>query len=212
MKVGIIDYGSGNLASVARALEVVGASPFLVNHPTDLPSCDALILPGVGSFAECSALLNKDGWTTALRDEVLGKDRFLLGLCVGMQILADSSTEGAAPDDTVPGLGLIPGQVKHLTDLGCTNRVPHVGWNGIFRGQNEDPLIKNIPDGTDFYFVHSYAFVAECADDISATTDYGIPLTAAVHRGHIWGTQFHPEKSSRAGFQLLRDFIEAVKC
>lgn len=212
MKVGVIDYGVGNLGSVLRALEELRVAPVLVNRAADMHATDCLILPGVGNFADCARLLEVGGWTTALRDEVQGYQRPLLGVCVGMQLLADSSTEGASEGEDAPGLGFIPGQVRHLRSFGCTQRVPHVGWNGITRTRTDDHLFDDIPDGTDFYFVHSYAFAPQDAADVLATTDYGVPITAAVRRGHVWGTQFHPEKSSRAGFRLLKNFIEGPTC
>jgi len=212
MKVGLIDYGVGNLGSVLRALEELRVAPVLVNRAADMHATDCLILPGVGNFADCARLLNDGGWTTALRDEVQGYNRPLLGVCVGMQLLADSSTEGSEDGQCTPGLGFIPGQVQHLRTLGCTLRVPHVGWNGITRTRADDPLFNGIPDGTDFYFVHSYAFAPQDSADVLATTDYGVPVSASVRRGHVWGTQFHPEKSSRAGFRLLKNFIEGPAC
>lgn len=212
MKVGVIDYGVGNLGSVLRALEELRVAPVLVNRATDMHATDCLILPGVGNFADCARLLHDGGWTTALRDEVQGYNRPLLGVCVGMQLLADSSTEGARDGQSVAGLGFVPGQVRHLSSFGCTLRIPHVGWNGITRTRTDDPLFNGMPDGTDFYFVHSYAFAPQDAGDVLAITDYGVPVTAAVRRGHVWGTQFHPEKSSRAGFRLLKNFIEGPAC
>ncbi len=212
MKVGVIDYGVGNLGSVLRALEELRVAPVLVNRAADMHATDCLILPGVGNFADCARLLDAGGWTTALRDEVQGYKRPLLGVCVGMQLLADSSTEGATDGQDTQGLGFIPGQVRHLRSFGCTQRVPHVGWNGVTRTRTDDHLFDDIPDGTDFYFVHSYAFAPLDASDVLATTDYGVPVTAAVRRGHVWGTQFHPEKSSRAGFRLLKNFIEGPTC
>lgn len=212
MKVGVIDYGVGNLGSVLRALEELRVVPVLVNRAADMHATDCLILPGVGNFADCARLLLEGGWTTALHDEVQGYNRPLLGICVGMQLLADSSTEGATDCQDTPGLGFIPGQVRHLRSFGCTQRVPHVGWNNITRTREDDHLFNSIPDGTDFYFVHSYAFSPRNPADVLATTDYGVPVTAAVQRGHVWGTQFHPEKSSRAGFRVLRNFIEGPVC
>ncbi len=212
MKVGIIDYGVGNLGSMLRALEELRVALVLINRAADMHATDCLILPGVGNFADCARLLDKGGWTSALRDEVQGYKRPLLGVCVGMQLLADRSTEGAAEGQVTPGLGFIPGQVRHLLSFGCTLRVPHIGWNGITRTQTDDHLFDGMPDGTDFYFVHSYAFAAQDSADVLATTDYGVSVTAAVRRGHVWGTQFHPEKSSRAGFRLLKNFIEGSEC
>lgn len=212
MKVGVIDYGVGNLGSVLRALEELRVTPVLVNRATDMHATDSLILPGVGNFADCVRLLDAGGWVNALCDEVQGYGRPLLGVCVGMQLLADNSSEGAAEGQYVAGLGFIPGQVRHLRSFGCAQRVPHVGWNGITRVRHDDHLFHTIPDGTDFYFVHSYAFSPRDSADVLATTDYGVTVTAAVRRGHVWGTQFHPEKSSRAGFRLLRNFIEGPAC
>jgi len=175
---------------------------------------DCLILPGVGNFSDCVQLLRKGGWTDALTDEVRGSGKPLLGICLGMQLLASRSMEGAdvcAPEGTL-GLDLLPGRVEHLRTLACGLRVPHVGWNSVSAFRTKGGLFDGIPEGTDFYFVHSYAFVTEDPADVIATTDYGIPVTAAVRRGNVWGTQFHPEKSSRAGFRLLRNFIEGPTC
>jgi len=214
MKVGVIDYGVGNLGSVMRALEELRVTPTLVTRALDMHAMDCLILPGVGNFSDCAQLLQKGGWPEALRDEVRGSGKPLLGVCVGMQLLASSSMEGvdaSAPQGTL-GLGLIPGRVEQLRRLGSGLRVPHVGWNSVAPITSPGGLFDGIPEGTDFYFVHSYAFVTEDPADVRATTDYGIPVTAAVRRGNVWGTQFHPEKSSRAGFRLLRNFIEGPTC
>lgn len=212
MKVGVIDYGVGNLGSVVRALEVLRVTPLLVNRVTDMHAADCLILPGVGNFADCARMLEAGQWITALKEEVVGYNRPLLGVCVGMQLLADSSTEGSIDGELVAGLGFVPGKVKHLGALGCQLRVPHAGWNAVMSGQTKDLLFKEIPPETDFYFVHSYAFEAQNATDVIATTNYGITVTAAVRRGHVWGTQFHPEKSSKAGFTVMKNFIEQPSC
>jgi len=214
MKVGVLDYGVGNLGSVLKAVESLGVSPVLIDQAGEVSRCDRLILPGVGNFIDCARRLAEGGWADALREAVLVRERPLLGVCVGMQLLADAGLEGAGPDkpDGTPGLGFIPGRVEHLSALGCTLRLPHVGWNSIRNGTPRDPLFAGIPDGADFYFVHSYAFVPEVANDVVATTDYGAPVTAAVRRGHVWGTQFHPEKSSKAGARLLRNFFQAAPC
>lgn len=212
MKVGVIDYGVGNLGSVLRALEVLRVTPLLVNRATDMHAADCLILPGVGNFADCVRMLEAGQWITALKEEVLGCNKPLLGVCVGMQLLADSSTEGSVNGAPVMGLGFVPGQVQHLASMGCQFRVPHVGWNAVTSAHAKDHLFREIPAETDFYFVHSYAFEAKNASDVIATTQHGINVTAAVRRGHVWGTQFHPEKSSKAGFKLLKNFIEGPPC
>jgi glutamine amidotransferase len=212
MRVGVINYGVGNLGSVVRALEELQVVPLLIDRPIDMHSADCLILPGVGNFSDCAKLLKTGGWVDALNQEVRAHDRPILGICVGMQLLADTSAELSDGQDEVRGLGFIPGRVEHLRDLGCELRTPHVGWNGVVSCDKKDHLFDGIPDGTDFYFVHSYAFVPEDQKSIIATVDYSIPVVAAVRNGRIWGAQFHPEKSSRAGFRLLRNFIEESDC
>jgi len=214
MKVGVIDYGVGNLGSVISALEELRVAPALVTRAQDMHAMDCLILPGVGNFADCVKLLDKGGWSDAIKDEVQGFGKPLLGVCVGMQLLATCSMEGleAKAQNGITGLGLIPGRVEHLRMLGCTQRVPHVGWNAVSPANSQCGLFDGIPEGTDLYFVHSFAFVAEEPADVIATTEYGIPITAAVRRGKVWGTQFHPEKSSRAGLRLLRNFIDGPTC
>ena len=214
MKVGVIDYGVGNLGSVIRAIEELRLQPALITRPEDLHTVDRLILPGVGNFSDCAKLLDSGHWTEALREEVTVKQKPLLGVCVGMQLLATYSMEGATVDmpQGTPGLGLIPGRVEHLRRLGCQLRIPHVGWNAVTPTRTHSSLFDSIPAETDFYFVHSYAFVPDHPADVLAVTDYGCSITAAVQSAHIWGTQFHPEKSSRAGFRLLRNFIEDRAC
>jgi glutamine amidotransferase len=214
MKIGIIDYGVGNLASVARALEELRATPVLVKRAIEMQCVDSLILPGAGNFSNCAHLLNDGGWSHAIRDEVRDAGKPLLGICLGMQLLANSSMEGVSKSftDSKPGLGLIPGRVVGLRELGCSLKIPHVGWNEVTGYVTSGGLFDGIPDGTDFYFVHSYAFIPDDPKHTVAIVDYGIAVTAAVRFGNIWGTQFHPEKSSQAGFRLLRNFIENSRC
>lgn len=214
MKVGIIDYGVGNLGSVARALQEQNVVPVLIDRATDISTVDRLILPGVGNFSDCADRLNRGGWVSALHDEVLGRSRPLFGICVGMQLLADIGTEGVAGSELsgVSGLGFVPGTVQHLRVLGCSLRVPHVGWNTVIFRNDAGGLFDGIPNRTDFYFVHSYAFCARDAVDVVAVTEHGIIMTVAVRRKHIWGAQFHPEKSSRAGYRVLQNFIAARLC
>ena len=213
MKVAVIDYGVGNLGSVMRALEELRATPVLVSKVEQLNNFGRLILPGVGNFSDCAALLKNGAWDLALIEHVKEQGKSLLGICVGMQLLADESSEGAVGEvgASVKGLGLIPGRVDYLKHLGCPNRLPHVGWNSVTCCQ-EDGLFQGIPDGTDFYFVHSYAFVPKGEDSVIAVTDYGYRVPVAIRRGNVWGTQFHPEKSSRAGFKLLANFVQGAAC
>ena len=214
MKVGVIDYGVSNLGSVLRALEELNVAPVLVNRPMDMHLNDCLILPGVGNFTDCARMLEKGGWVEPLKAEVLEYGRPLLGICVGMQLLADFGLEGAAMSDTdgTPGFGFVPGRVEHLATRGCELRLPHVGWNEITVSESRDSPFAGIPDGTDFYFTHSYAFAANDPADVIATVDYGEAVSAAIRHGNVWGTQFHPEKSSKAGFKLLSNFLAGPAC
>ncbi|MDH4390187.1 MAG: imidazole glycerol phosphate synthase subunit HisH [Aquabacterium sp.] len=211
MRVGVIDYGVGNLGSVVRALATLGADAVLLTDPADLAQADRLVLPGVGSFAACKQLLDDGGWSGAIRAQVQDRQTPLLGICVGMQLLASAGTEGAAAGHSTPGLGLIAGRVQSLASLGCNQRLPHVGWNGV-QARQAPHLLCGIAEHTDFYFVHSYAFVPDDARHVLATTDYGMPVTAVVGQGHVVGTQFHPEKSGRAGFRVLHNFLGAGAC
>ncbi len=206
MKVGIIDYGVGNLSSVKRALEEIEINTLVIDQAGQMGGADKYILPGVGNFTNCMQYLNGNGWTEAIREEVLGRKKPLLGICVGMQLLADSGTEGALMDGSTEGLGLIPGEVVAIKSLGCQSRIPHMGWNSI-KIIYDCPLLKGVDEGTDFYFVHSYTFVPGMEGVVQAQTDYDVTLSAVVGRGHVWGTQFHPEKSSLAGSRILSNFV-----
>jgi glutamine amidotransferase len=207
MKVAVIDYGMGNLGSVRRALAELGVETIIARQPEELASADKLVLPGVGSFSDGMAQLTKHGWAAAIREET-GSGKPLLGICLGMQLLASRGTEGG----NNAGLDLVPGEVKRLDALGSDQRIPHVGWNNIqLRGQSQE-LFAGISSGTDFYFVHSFAFEETDPHDVIAKVDYGVSLTAAIARGPVFGTQFHPEKSSKAGFRLLRNFLDFQPC
>jgi glutamine amidotransferase len=208
VKVGIIDYGVGNLGSVVRSLEELRVSPILVDRAAELLANDCLILPGVGNFTDCMEILTRGGWVEAIKDAVKTHDRPLLGICLGMQLLADFGVEGATDlDGGTAGLGLIPGRVESFVSRGCSLRVPHVGWNSVTPADSATGLFDGIPDGTDFYFVHSYVFVPQEHTSVLAVCEYDISFATAVGQGNVYGTQFHPEKSSRAGMQLLRNFI-----
>jgi glutamine amidotransferase len=207
MRVGIVNYGMGNIGSIRRALEDLGSDVFVAEHPSALFDANRIVLPGVGAFAEAMGRLHDEGWSDALDCLVREQGRPLIGICLGMQLLASSGDEGG-PN---PGLNFIPGEVKRLDVLGCTLRIPHVGWNDITVNL-DDPLFAHIPQNTDFYFVHSFVFVPDDNIVCIAETHYEIPVVAAVHSNHVFGTQFHPEKSSKAGRQLLRNFLEYRVC
>ena len=208
MSVGIIDYGVGNIGSVKRTLEEVGANAFIASDPKMLNDASHIILPGVGGFSEAMTRLENGGWIDPLKTLALDEKIPLLGICLGMQLLATTGEEGG----NFMGLGLIPGNVTRLNNIGCQLKIPHVGWNSINLTQINHPMFEKIYDRTDFYFVHSFVFSPINKNHLLATTEYGINFAAAVGKERIWGTQFHPEKSSKAGFFILKNFIDFVSC
>lgn len=207
MKVGIVNYGMGNLGSVRRAFEDLGPQVFVATHPAALYEADRIVLPGVGAFSQGMDRLQAGGWCEVLRALAQDQQRPLLGICLGMQMLATTGDEGGGH----PGLSLIGGRIRRLDVLGCELRIPHIGWNDLTFAGN-DPLFARIPQGSDFYFVHSFAFDAHDESDVIARTDYGVPIVAAVRHRHVFGTQFHPEKSSKAGRQVLQNFLDYPSC
>ena len=211
MITGIIDYGVGNLGSVFRAIESIDQKAKIILSPSELDNVDKVILPGVGNFTDCKNLLDNLGWSDSLTDHVLNNGLPMLGICVGMQLLADHGEEGSSENKLTPGLGFIPGSVEALKKIGCNERVPHMGWNSVYPSDH-DGLFLNIPQDTDFYFVHSYGFVPKLDDFIHAKTTHGIKIVAAIRKDNIFGTQFHPEKSSKAGLTVLKNFLDLSKC
>jgi glutamine amidotransferase len=207
MSVAIINYGMGNLGSVRRAFAEIGAEAFVAEAPNELAAADRIVLPGVGSFGEGMARLNDGGWTDEIRHQALRARKPFLGICLGMQLLAQRGREGG----DILGLDLIQGSVERLDALGCRLRVPHVGWNSVSLS-GAAPLFEKIPSGTDFYFVHSYAFKVATQTHVTARVEYGASLVAGVAALNIVGVQFHPEKSSKAGFALLRSFMTMTRC
>lgn len=201
--IAIVDYGAGNLRSVELALARLGVHTRVTADPDMLALADGLILPGVGAFSDAMAALGRSGTIPAVL-EAVGAGRPLLGICLGMQLLLDGSEEGPG----VPGLGLIPGEVRRLP--GCGLKIPHMGWNSLTPAK-PSPLFKGLPEEPYVYFVHSYACKAADPADVLAVTDYGVPFHAAVQRGRILGFQFHPEKSGNVGQKLLANFVEMVR-
>jgi imidazole glycerol-phosphate synthase subunit HisH len=206
MKVGLINYGMGNLGSVRRALEDLDAEVVIAERPDSLGDVDRMVLPGVGAFGEAMARLRAGGWEEALHRQVREHGKVLLGICLGMQMLGESSDENGM----TAGLGFIPGKVRRLDAMGCALRVPHVGWNEV-RFTTGARLFAGIPQTVDFYFVHSYA-LEPGGDGVCATVCYGAEMAAAVEHGRVLGTQFHPEKSSAAGRQVLKNFLAVPSC
>lgn len=207
MKVGIINYGMGNLGSVRRAFEDLDVDAIVAEHPSRLFDVNRIVLPGVGAFGVGMERLRSGGWVDALQRAVIEDGRPMLGICLGMQMLASTGEENGITD----GLGFVPGRVRRLDVLGCSLRIPHVGWNEVSHADGTS-LFRSIPQSMDFYFVHSYALEAEHSADVIASCCYGVPVAAAVQRGNVFGTQFHPEKSSKAGRQVLKNYLEFLTC
>ena len=203
MKIHIIDYGMGNLGSVKMAVRHLGFEAKICKSPKALEKADKIILPGVGSFSEAMEELKKNAWVSSIREQVIEKRKPLLGICLGMQLLASYGEEGRKTF----GLNLIKGKVTHLSNLGCTEKIPHVGWNDTHM-KNKSKLFSNIGSGNDFFYIHSYAFEAENPVNISSVVFYEKEITASIENQNIFGTQFHPEKSSKVGLKLLRNFLE----
>jgi len=205
--IAVIDYGMGNLRSVEKALESVGAKAKIVSKPKDLAGCNKLVLPGVGAFGDAMKELKSLRFVDPIKDAI--KDgKLFLGLCLGMQLLFDRSDE--APG--VKGLGVLKGEVKKFNfSRSRAMKVPHMGWNNIVRCAEQDPpgddILSGVPDGSYMYFVHSY-FVLPRDKGVGLTkTDYGIDFISGVRKGNVYGFQFHPEKSQKLGLKILENFI-----
>ncbi|HEX9771229.1 MAG TPA: imidazole glycerol phosphate synthase subunit HisH [Kiloniellales bacterium] len=210
MKLAVVDYGSGNLHSAAKALERaasdagVRASVAVTPAPDAVRRADRIVLPGEGAFGDCRrGLAALDGMIEVLEERVIAAGRPFLGICVGMQLMATTGREHGRH----PGLGWIAGEVVAIDREDQGLKVPHMGWNELNITGARHPVFQNLPSGTDVYFAHSYTFRAEDRGTVWAEVDYGGPVTAAVGRDNMIGTQFHPEKSQRAGLRLLANFL-----
>lgn len=213
MTVAIVDYGSGNLHSAAKAFERAAHEagldqPIVVtNDPGRVASADRVVLPGVGAFADCRRGLDAvDGMVAALQEAVQRKGRPFFGICVGMQLLAERGREYKVTE----GLGWIAGEVDRIAPADPGLKIPHMGWNtlNVARPHKLVEGLKLGPDGLHAYFVHSYQFKVTQRDDLLAESDYGGPVTAIVARDNIVGTQFHPEKSQKLGLALIANFLK----
>ncbi|MBI4328674.1 MAG: imidazole glycerol phosphate synthase subunit HisH [Chloroflexi bacterium] len=199
--VAIIDYGAGNLRSVAKAMERLGHVPVVTSDPKVVRGSDVVVFPGQGIAGPAMERLRVDGLVTALK-EAVAAGHPLFGVCLGLQLLFDMSEEG----DT-PCLGILPGRVVRFSrDL----KVPHMGWNSV-RQRTEHPIFPGVPDGAQFYFVHSYYPVLEDPSVVLGETEYGVTFASVVGRGNLVATQFHPEKSGEAGLLLYQNFFRMVK-
>jgi len=202
-KVVIVDYGMGNIRSLSAAVDHLGHDVVVSGEPGDIASADTVLLPGVGSFPSAMSIIEARGLSQALRDAISRGNSKILGICLGMQLLMDSSDEGQG----AAGLGLVEGSVERFSskrDL----PVPHIGFNSV-RAPAESILFGGLGAETDFYFVHSYRAVAAGAEALVATSHYGEGFVAAIEYGNVYGTQFHPEKSQTNGLRLLANFLAA---
>jgi len=209
MLTAVIDYGSGNLRSAAKAFEraageMAGDEAIIVtSRPDEVAAADRIVLPGQGAFAECRrGLAAVPGLEDAVSDVVIGRGRPFFGICVGMQLMAQRGREF----ETVDGLGWIDGEVVAIEPADPTFKIPHMGWNELSLRRSH-PVFDGIGDGTHTYFVHSFHFAVADKADLLATADYAQKLTAAVARDNMVGTQFHPEKSQAAGLRLIANFL-----
>jgi glutamine amidotransferase len=199
--IALLDYGMGNLGSVEKALRAVGCAPVITGDPAVLEAADGVVLPGVGAFDDCMAGLAEGGLVGPLKDLIAGGKPFL-GICLGLQMLFESSEEGQNP-----GLGIFPGRVvrfKH--DL----KIPQIGWNQVWLKQPV-PHFEGVADGSWFYFVHSYYVVPEDPSIIATTTEYGYEFCSAIWQDNVFASQYHPEKSQDVGLAVLKNFKQLTE-
>ena len=199
--IGIVNYGVGNLLSVYNALDFIGANVEICNTPKELINKEKIILPGVGSFKSCMSNLVDRGFYETLDNLVVNEKRPILGICLGMQLMADKSFEGGEHK----GFGWIDGDVVPINSQNSKLKIPHVGWNSI-NIKSENRLLNGLPENSDVYFVHSYHMKCKNNSNVIATCEYGDELTASICNENIYGAQFHPEKSQEYGIRILENF------
>ena len=202
--IGVIDYGAGNLRSVCNSLKKLSVDCHVVKSPNDLNKIQTMIFPGVGSFGDSSDQLKKQSLFEPIREWIIN-DRPFLGICIGFQMLFDSSEESPGSE----GLGIIPGKVIKFSEQ-KNLKVPHMGWNEVQIKNLDDPVWQKIDDLTHFYFVHSYFPKPDNPEVSSSTTGYGVDFTSSMRFGNIFGTQFHPEKSQKSGLRLIENFLKTT--
>ena len=205
--IGIVDYNAGNITSVQRALNSLGIKNILSKNPEELKNCDKIIFPGVGDAAYAMVQLKETGFDKFLKEwTAAGKP--VLGICLGSQIIFDLSEEG-----NTPCLGLVKGTIKHFYNIDSSlknkeMKVPHMGWNNLTR-YGDCPILQDVPENADFYFVHSYVICPEDNTVVKATAEYGIQVPAVIQQGNLFACQFHPEKSGKPGLKILENFCNA---
>lgn len=202
--IAIINYGSGNVGAIANIYKQLKIPHMITGDLAELAAAERYILPGVGAFDATMSYLNKSGMVDLLNEQVREKKKKVMGICVGMQILADSSDEG-----DLAGLGWIPGRVRRIdaATLAANPKLPHMGWNSV-KPVSGAHLFDGVDSAQGFYFLHSYYFDAAASDSVAATVEYGTELPCAVARENVFGMQFHPEKSHANGVRVFRNFAE----
>ena len=199
-KIGIIDYGMGNLGSVSNACKFLELDAEIITAPGQLDSCRAMILPGVGAFGDCMAHLARHNFMDAIRDWIVSGKSFL-GICLGLQALFQGSEESPG----VEGLGIFEGSVKRF-NISPELKVPQIGWNAVNQAQPDCPMFNGIDDKAYFYFVHSFYVAPADASIVAGETNYGLNYCSAVWKDNVFAAQFHPEKSQAVGLQMLKNF------
>jgi glutamine amidotransferase len=203
MTIAIIDHGHANIRSVDNMLRWMGERPVIAQTPREMAGCDKIILPGIGAFDAVRTRLAETGFDQAIQEAVIGRERPILGVCVGMQVMTEGSSEGKKP-----GFGWFSGSCERFVAPPDEKlRIPHMGWSSVAAAPTSY-LFSKLSDSARFYFVHSYRLGATRATDVAASCNYGGPFVAAVERGNIFAVQFHPEKSHRFGMALYQAFID----
>ena len=205
--VAIIDYGMGNVRSVKNAVEYCGFDVAITADAKAIDDASHVILPGVGAFGDAMGNLQRAGLVEVLDAKVRAKGKPILGICLGMQVLAKSSTEHAEPGRAYEGLGWFDAEVVRINPNGHKLKIPHMGWNNLAKRREHPVLAKLSEKNLNFYFVHSYQMRCRQKEDVIATAEYGEPITAIVGHDHVVATQFHPEKSQDSGIELLKNFL-----
>ena len=204
IRVAIINYGIGNIRSLYNSLKKIDVEAEIITDPESIHTFNKVFLPGVGSYKDAIEKIKKIGWDRAVKNFSSDKNKSLFGICVGMQILSTYGHEHGKSN----GLDIIKGEVVKIDKPGHDLKLPHIGWNNI-KILNKNLITENLTNDANFYFVNSYSFKIVNSDELIATTTYGIEFPSIVNKQNIFGTQFHPEKSSKAGMQILKNFINA---
>ena len=204
IKVAIINYGIGNIRSLYNSLRRIEVEAEIITDPSTIGQFDKVFLPGVGSYKDAIKKIKNIGWDKAIKNFLTNENKSLFGICVGMQILSTFGYEYGKSN----GLDIIKGEVLRMDENGCDLKLPHIGWNNI-KILNQNLITEKLNNEANFYFVNSFSFNKVNFEELIATTSYGIEFPSIVNKQNVFGTQFHPEKSSRAGIQILKNFIDA---